>query len=326
MHEIERSILIVGKTGAGKSWVLNKLLDKNYFKSSANTQSCSDKVESVSSLVRGNFELNSNETCFQLKAFDTPGIGDSQGRSKEFLNEIAKTIKTTPLNLLIILVEYGRLDLGLYNNLEILRECLNGLAQSSSMLIVNKVPTEKYLDRKRKRGEEVHNRNEVMNEMFEKLSLALGNEFKFKIYLENEDLDENINEVKYDLIRTIIYTRTLYLNTSKVKTWNEIVAFYTSEIESDQKALNRQMKEFEEETKNRLDKIDLDISDLFKDEKHQLSYVSVSEEIDLKEKRNELRRELSLNEIEERKKLLQIKKNKLIRLDATLVNPLQIRD
>lgn len=194
------------------------------------------------------------------------------------------------------------------------------------MLIVNKVPTEKYLERKRKKGEEVPNRNEVMNDMFEKLSLALGNEFKFKIFLENEDLDDDSNVEKYDLIRKIIYTRTLYLNTSKVKTWNKIVEFYTSEIEKDQKALNRQMKEFEEELKNRLDKIDLDISDLFKDEKHQLMYVSVSEEIDLKEKRNELKRELSLNEIEERKTKLQIKKNKLIRLDGTLVNPLQIRD
>jgi hypothetical protein len=52
----------------------------------------------------------------------------------------------------------------------------------------------------------------------------------------------------------------------------------------------------------------------------------VSEKIDLTAKRNELREELSLNEIEERKMKLEIKKNKLIRLDATLVNPLQIRD
>jgi predicted GTPase len=63
-------------------------------------------------LVRGKFEPDGSETCFQLTAFDTPGIGDSQGRSKQFLNEIAQTIKTTPLNLIIILVEYGKLDVG----------------------------------------------------------------------------------------------------------------------------------------------------------------------------------------------------------------------
>ena len=90
--------------------------------------------------------------------------------------------------------------------------------------------------------------------------------------------------------------------------------------------MKKQMKEIEEEVENRLDKIYLDLSDLFKDEKHHLTYVGVSEEIDLKAKRNELRRELRkcANEIEERKMKLQIKKNTLIRLDATLVNPLQI--
>jgi len=214
----------------------------------------------------------------------------------------------------------------------VLRECLNGLAQSSSMLIVNKVPTEKYLDRKRRQGEEVRNRNEVMKEMFEKLSLALGNEFKFKIYLENEDLDDDSNVEKYDLIRKIIYTRTLYLNTSKVKTWNKIVEFYTNEIEKDQKAINIQMKEIEEELKNRLDKIDVDMNDLLHDveevNRQKLTYVSGPERTRLDKKRHELRRELSkcASEIEERKRMLQIKKNKLIRLDATLVNPLQIRD
>ena len=62
---------------------------------------------------------------FELNAIDNPGIADSKGRSKQFLNEIAQTIKTTPLNLIIVLVEYGRMDTGLSSNLEVLRECLN---------------------------------------------------------------------------------------------------------------------------------------------------------------------------------------------------------
>ena len=68
---------------------------------------------------------------FELNAIDTPGIADSQGKSKQFLNEIAQTIKTTPLNLIIVLVEYGRMDTGLSSNLEVLRECLNGMSQSN---------------------------------------------------------------------------------------------------------------------------------------------------------------------------------------------------
>ena len=54
------------------------------------------------------------EISFKLKAIDTTGIGDTEGRSKKFLNQIAQTIKTKPLNLIIILVDFGKLDTGVY--------------------------------------------------------------------------------------------------------------------------------------------------------------------------------------------------------------------
>ena len=179
--EERRQIIIVGKTGAGKSKVLNELLCRNHdshiFISSADTESCTNKIDSNEwKRVYFNIDEN-NEISFELKAFDTPGIGDSKGRSIEFLNKIAQTIKETPLNLIIILVEYGKFDTGLYSNLEVLRECLNDLSQSSSMLIINKVPTEKSLVKKRKNGEMIRNRQEVLDETFIKLSNALGTTF-----------------------------------------------------------------------------------------------------------------------------------------------------
>jgi hypothetical protein len=104
---------------------------------SSKKQSCTNKISKHSTTIAVKPDEKSSVIISQeLNAYDTPGIADSEGRSEQFLNDIAEKIKTTPLNLLIILVEYGRHDTSFYNNLEVLRECLNGLSQSSSMLIV----------------------------------------------------------------------------------------------------------------------------------------------------------------------------------------------
>jgi small GTP-binding protein len=131
----KRSIIVVGKTGAGKSSLLNKLINEYKFITSTDTQSCTIEIESHAFRVKARVfvnrdRVNKREIAYDLTVFDTPGISDSQGRSKRFLNEIAQTMQNTNFNLLIILVEYGRHDVGFYNNLEVLHECLNGLAQS----------------------------------------------------------------------------------------------------------------------------------------------------------------------------------------------------
>ena len=260
--DITRSILVVGKTGAGKSKLLNELIGKRIFKSSADTESCTEMI------MRSEFErvvtnTNKDGISYLLDAYDTPGIGDTQGRSKQFLNEIAQTIKKTPLNLKIVLIEYGKLDTGLYNNLEILRECLNYWSQSSSMLIVNKVPTKKNLDRKRKNGEEVKDREEMLEEIFHKLSECLGSEFKFKFFLENDDMDdaETFKAEQYELIRQVIYSCSSYLNVSHVRSWNEIVEFYLNEISFDQ-VINEQITKIIEETNDKLAKIEWDMAEI----------------------------------------------------------------
>ena len=128
----KRSVLVVGKMDAGKSKLLNDLLGKSLFKSSAGTTSCTHEVkQSDWQQINVRKSVGNWNISFELNAIDTPGIADSQGRSKQFLNEIAQTIKTTPLNLIIVLVEYGRMDTGLSSNLEVLRECLNGMSQSN---------------------------------------------------------------------------------------------------------------------------------------------------------------------------------------------------
>ena len=381
-----RTIIVVGKTGAGKSKLLNELIGKNVFKSSADIESCSEKIDTFTTRIttklkpsKANSRKLSNEITFELKVIDTPGIADSQGRSKKFLNEIAETIKTTPLHLIVVLVEYGRFDFGLYNNLEILRECLNSLSQSSSMLIVNKVPTQKTLERKRRRGEECRDRKKVLDETYRELSDALGNRFKFKFFLENDESEEaeKFNAQQYEQIKKVILTRNSLLNGSKVKTWNEILYFYTRAIMNDQEIKN-QMKELKLELEDKLDKVEYDIADIkypyleFLNERNlnlgnsltsleckitkdeyrkrnkyashenvmlfvesdssmESQWENVSKSVDeklknLDAKRVELNKELikCQNSIDERKKMLDEKRSKLIRLENSLVNPMQI--
>lgn len=268
--EERRQIIIVGKTGAGKSKILNELLCRNHdssiFVSSADTESCTNKIDSNEwKRVYFNIDEN-NEISFELKAFDTPGIGDSKGRSIEFLNKIAQTIKETSLNLIIILVEYGKFDTGLYSNLEILRECLNDLSQSSSMLIINKVPTEKSLVKKRKNGEIIRNRQEVLDETFIKLSNALGTTFKYNHFLENDDLDgaEESNMKHYNQIKKVILSCSSRINTTNVKTWDEIVRLYSGGITEnliDDEFISKMTNLIEENTV-KLGKIEFDIADI----------------------------------------------------------------
>jgi GTPase SAR1 family protein len=260
---VKRSIIVVGKTGAGKSSLLNRLIGKGHFRAACQTKSCTERIESHTSGVTARVYVNRDrqnerDIAYDLTVFDTPGIADSEGRSKQFLNEIAETIKTTPLNLIIILVEYSIQDVGFYNNLEVLRECLNGLSQLSTMIIINKVPTKEYLEKKQKQGEVVPDRKKTMEEFFERISQCLGTRFKYQVFLENEDHGETKNEDRFDFMRKVILSRKSYIESSRVKTWDQLIDNFSRDIQ----ITRYSMEDLAEDLKDELDKIEFDIADV----------------------------------------------------------------
>ncbi len=169
-------------------------------------------------------------------------------------------MKANSFNQILILIEYGRLETSLYNNLEVLKECLNDLPQISTTIIVNKVPTERMLASKRKRGEVVPDRQSELVKTFEEISKALDNTFIYNLYLENEDYDDTDNEAKYKLIRRIIWESNPF-QASQVRTWDEIVKFY-EEIIDGLIVTNSKKEELVKNLEDKLDKIEFDIADI----------------------------------------------------------------
>ena len=88
----ERRVIVIGKTGAGKSNLLNKILDcyNNAFRVSYSVESVTSQIETAQSIIEidDRDEEESFKVRFRLQAFDTPGIADSKGRSKKILNEM----------------------------------------------------------------------------------------------------------------------------------------------------------------------------------------------------------------------------------------------
>ena len=200
---VKRSIIAVGNPGVGKSKLLNHLIGHEYFMTSSSINTCTEKVVS-SDWIKVKFKNKTNKDIpFELKAFDTPGITDSDRQSITFLNEIAQTIKTSSFNLIIIMIEFGRLS---YGNLKLIQKLINDFGQLSLMIVVNKVPTKELFERKVKRGENSQDRDKLLNEIFTQLSETIGNSSMYKLFLENDDLDDDINEEKYNHIKQIIFS------------------------------------------------------------------------------------------------------------------------
>jgi hypothetical protein len=126
------------------------------------------------------------------------------------------------------------------------------------MIIINNAPTEAFLKRKRDRGEIVRDRKVKLKEFFKRISQCLVSPFKYQVFLKYEDNNDKINQARYSYMREVILSRASYINTSRVRTWNQLNAFYLLNILYTEISLNELKRDLEDELK----KLEFDIADL----------------------------------------------------------------
>ncbi|CAF0960395.1 unnamed protein product [Adineta steineri] len=215
---ISKRVVLIGPAGAGKSWLGNELLkNRQAFQSSASTESVTAAIHEETNTII----LKDNKRLI-LTVVDTPGVGDTKGRSHDFMDHIVTNIKTKGANMLLIVLPYGRLVKGLKNNLLALKECINGFYDLSTVLIINQMPSEYQLQR--------NNPPQTLGEMEDKAKTDFADILKMKssatnIFIQtqtSENVDfNNLIENMYDVI-----VHSTSVSSDILRTWTETLNYY----------------------------------------------------------------------------------------------------
>ena len=231
-------VIIVGATGVGKSYLLNRLLKKNAFEFGSNSQSITKNI----SFDVANLEMDNGKTM-SLRAYDTPGITDNK-MAQSYIDDIITKIKHENFHQLIIVIQYSRASVDFYNSLEVLERCLNGVTDSSVMLIINRIPNKVQLNKAARENPSFDLENEL-----EKLKGEINRIFKFQfsaifnVCEETTEQEEEDNELTFKRIKSLIYHSRPF-TFSCAKTWSELVNLMhrSHETTQGQIELNTQFK------------------------------------------------------------------------------------
>lgn len=104
MGSHKKRVLLIGATGAGKSYIGNILLGEERFVSSASDRSVTSTIQCYNTTIN----LSKDVGYLILDVVDTPGIGDTEGKSVEYLDGIIDYIRTHTTNMIIIVTKLGK--------------------------------------------------------------------------------------------------------------------------------------------------------------------------------------------------------------------------
>jgi len=78
----KRKILILGKTGCGKSTIANKIIDQERFQVSSSLQSMTAEVQDKTNVVK------IDDKSYEICVMDTIGFFDTKEKKKRFNNSV----------------------------------------------------------------------------------------------------------------------------------------------------------------------------------------------------------------------------------------------
>lgn len=134
---IKRNVIVLGKTGCGKSTLANKILNDERFTVSGKVASETADIQSEVNIV------NIEGTRYQITVTDTVGFFDTKQRKKRFNNEIMKkiiselsTVAPQGLNLIIFVFKNGRFTEEEKDSFAIVTKHFKTLIEKASMLVI----------------------------------------------------------------------------------------------------------------------------------------------------------------------------------------------
>ncbi|XP_001920359.4 GTPase IMAP family member 8 [Danio rerio] len=125
--EKEVRLVLLGKTGVGKSATANTIIGRNRFNSSSSSRSQTKQCQSETRL----------RSSKQISVIDTPGLYDTELGEKEIITEIAKciTYASPGPHAFIIVIKVGRFTEEEKNTVQQLKEVFGEQMEKYSMII-----------------------------------------------------------------------------------------------------------------------------------------------------------------------------------------------
>ncbi|SAM03025.1 hypothetical protein [Absidia glauca] len=128
------AMMVLGKTGDGKSSLLNDILGHEVFKQKASVKSqTKDVVEKEGFWAPLHPYLHGKQAfgC-NVRVYDTPGFGDSMHRDGQFLTMIQHRIQQSPIHCFLLVFKVTTNEDHIFKTLDILQSLFHHFASSSS--------------------------------------------------------------------------------------------------------------------------------------------------------------------------------------------------
>lgn len=246
---VQKKVVLIGPTGAGKSWLGNKLTKKTSFKTGKGPNSITTECQSDEVVLEmQKLVIKENEKFWipyqkklALDVTDTPGMGDTKSRSVEFLDHIIQVIRWSNPDMLIFVLSEVRFSQSQQNLVKALRECIPIMNSGNTMVIFN----QQNFDPDESSPEEI-------DQLKIQYQIELKKAFSFEplsFFIETfeDKYKPDIFEFNMSIIFKCIKKSTGFLTSYRFRTWTNVLESYRKLADSDKAEFECEKKRVNED-------------------------------------------------------------------------------